>query len=205
MVTAEKDVILAFPEPLESIPNTTQFRSTWIVQSLGSLRSSGHFERYLTELREYKEEILSCVAAAWLPIEVARAHYRACDALGLSAEEQAAIAQGSGAQIRKAWHASLISAAEKAGASPWTVLPVLHRAWRRGANGGAAAVYRLGPNMARIEYRGCELFDIPYFRQAVLIVNIALLEHCCDKLEASVLAQSAHGQCAYQMQWAAVK
>jgi hypothetical protein len=94
--------ILHLPGSRKSIPNTTAFRSTWVVSSLESLRSGGHWDRYLEKLVDHHGEVLSCVAGVWLPIGVARAHYRACDALGLSSEEVTALGQGPGGQVRRA-------------------------------------------------------------------------------------------------------
>jgi hypothetical protein len=159
------------------IPRATAFRSTWVVSSHESLRAGGHWELYLRALGEGRDAILSCVAGTWLPMAVARAHYRACDALGLSSQELIATRRGPGDHVRRVWFASFIAAAERAGACPWATLSQLDRMWQRAADGGAVAVFRLGATQARIEYVGCELFDIPYFRLAARAVLLMLAEH----------------------------
>jgi hypothetical protein len=200
---------LPFPGPRASIPATTEFRSTWIVSSLESLRACGHFEQYRAHLPDHQDEILSCIAGAWLPIAAARSHYRACDALNLTPEQALAMVRSSGGQIHRFWHASLISSAERAGASPWEVLSQLHRVWRRGANGGAVAVFRRGNREARAEYVGCELFDIPYFRRAVGRMLFALGERFAEKLsvedaptsESDPALAKLNDSAAYRLRW----
>jgi hypothetical protein len=62
--------------------------------------------------------------------------------------------------------ATVVRMAKAAGVTPWTVLPQYGRLYSRGVQGGAAAVFKIGPKEARIEIVQCELFDIPYFRTA---------------------------------------
>ncbi|MCG8399680.1 hypothetical protein LWS67_24645, partial [Bacillus atrophaeus] len=62
---------------------------TLLVASRQTLKRHGHFDRYLAALsREHADAIASAFPAAWLPIELGVAHYRACDALALSVDEQ---------------------------------------------------------------------------------------------------------------------
>jgi hypothetical protein len=171
-----EEVIVPLPGVRASIPPATAYRSTWVVQSLDTLRHHGLFDRYLASLREHREEILSCIAGTWLPMPVVCAHYRACDSLGLSETQMTEMLRGPGVRVRRAWYASLIAAAEGAKEDPWSILSQIDRIWHRGANGGAAAVFRLGPREARVEYVGCELFRIPYYCQAVRVVLHALIE-----------------------------
>ena len=59
-------------------------RGTVIVSSLLGLRDGGHFDAYLPKLTPlHRDAIPQVVAGEWVPIELAMAHYRACDALGL--------------------------------------------------------------------------------------------------------------------------
>jgi hypothetical protein len=173
---AHEEIIVALPGPREKIPPATAYRSTWVVSSLDALRFHGHYQRYLGVLREHRDEILSCVAGSWLPMPIVRAHYRACDALDLSEDQISQITRGPGARVRRAWYSRLIAAAEQAQKDPWSILGQLDRTWRRGANGGAAAVIRLASREARVEYVGCELFRIAYYCQAVRFTLLSLVE-----------------------------
>lgn len=201
-VEGSEETVLPFSAPPRTIPVATAFRSTWISSSLESLRAAGHFERYRALLREHEDAILSCVAGTWLPLAVARAHYLACEELKLTIDQQLTLRRGAGTQIREAWLATFIATAEQKDSTPWTILPLLHRLWVRGVNGGAVGVFRTGPKEARAEYAGCDLFDIPFFRQAVRSLLIVWLEHACDTLAVTILPQQIANECRYQMRWA---
>jgi hypothetical protein len=198
------EAILLLPGPRNSVPAATHFRSTWIVASLDSLRINGHLERYRKNLRAYHEELFSCIAGEWLPMSVARAHFEACDALELSPREMNAMVRG-GRQVRQAWFANLIAAARKARESGpdanWDVLSQLDRMWRRTANGGATAVYRLGEHKAQIDYVGCDLFDIPYYRASTGTVLLFLGSHLRDSVTVEFIGQPTKGEASYLMQW----
>jgi hypothetical protein len=195
-----EEAIVPLPGTRGQIPPASAYRSTWVVSSLNSLRYHGHFERYLGALREHRDEILSCVAGTWLPIPVAHAHYRACDALGLSDAQIAELVRGPGAQVRRAWYARLIAAAEQAKENPWAMLAQLDRNWRRGVTGSAVAVFRLGPKEARVEYVACELFRFPYYCQATRAVLLSLVERF-GAGSVRTLRQHASDEAHYQLQW----
>lgn len=195
---AGEAVVLAFPE---SVTPATEYRTTWVVSSLEGLRALGHFDRYLGVLQAHHDEILNCVAGGWLPISVVRAHYEACEALGLSAEDRASIARAGG-NVRRAWHASVVAATQREDADIWEILKQLHKIWQRGANGGACAVYKLGDKRARVEYIACELFDIPYFRGVSAAVLQLLTEHLHDGVRVTTLTGASRGSASYILEWA---
>jgi len=179
-------------------PSATVFRSTWVVSSLDALRANGHWDAYLASLCEHREQILSAVAGAWLPMDVARAHYQACDALRLSSEQVAAML--SRGDIRRAWYAPYIALAKRA-RSPWEILFLLDRMWHRSVDGGGVSIVRLGDERAGIDYSGCELFDIAYFREGVRTVLAALLAHVSERPEVQILPQTQSGEGRFLAQW----
>lgn len=204
------EVVAPFPCDRADVPRATQYKTTWIISSLESLRSLGHFDRYHAALRAIEarrgiaceQELLSCVAGQWLTMAIARAHYEACDTLGLDERAQLHMAiEGDGGQVRRAWHAQIVNAAQKESASPWNILPQLPKLWLRSADGGAAAVYRQGDNQAVVEYVGCELFDVRYYRGAVRAVLYILSDHMCEELTVTTLPQAEPGQTAFQLRW----
>jgi hypothetical protein len=66
-------------------------RSTLLLGSVASLRAAGLFEAYeAVAPAEVLAAVGSSVAGMWIPIDVAVAHYIACDGLGLSSESAAA-------------------------------------------------------------------------------------------------------------------
>jgi MarR family len=205
MVTTKEDVILAFPGPIESIAPATEFRSTWLASSLEGLRGHRHFDRYLSLLSGHHDEILNAVAAAWIPLAIARAHYEACELLALNADEIEAMARDAGS-IRRQWYSTIIATAQRGDTTIWTMLSQLHKYWLRSANGGAVAVFRLGPNRARVDYVRCGLFEIRYFREASRVVLLLLLEHLCD--DAKVVVRSSArvlDGVEYQLSWSATR
>lgn len=192
--------IAALPGPRATIPRANNYRSTWLVSSLEGIRYGGYLERYAPLLGEHREQVLSCIAGTWIPMCVARAHYEACEALGLSDTEYAAITRGAG-QVRQTWNARLIASAGRAGATPWGVLQLLPNAWARTADGGAVGLSKLAENVARLEYLGCELFDIPYFRRAVRVVVYFLVSRAGKKLSVRELSSSEPDCCDYIVEW----
>ena len=159
-------VVIAPPAPRHAIAVVTAMRSAQIVSSLQLLRARGHFDRYTSLLRDQRSEIFSCVPGTWVSMATARAHYRACDALGLSEKEQVAMGEAAAQHARTGWIAQALRIVRASGVTPWSLVGYLDRMWQRSMIGGAVAVYRLGPKEARLEFIGCELFEIPYHRHA---------------------------------------
>ena len=197
----DEETVLAFPGPRAFVRRATEYRSTWIVSSLQTLRERGHFDDYNQHLKTHRETILGSVAGVWLSMEIPRAHYEACEALGLDADEQFTMGLAVGERAQGSLLATVVKTARGAGVTPWTILPLVDRLWRRGANGGAAAVFRLGPKEARCEFVGCELFDIPYFRHAFRGVLHGIAVKFCAKHYVHDVATRATGEAIFRMQW----
>ncbi len=180
------------------------YRTTWIVSSLQTLKAHGFYDRYVKLLpREHHDAVLLAVAGMWMPMAVARAHYDACDQLGLTAEEQLQMGMGVGRRAQGTILATAVAMAKASGVTPWTVLPQYHRLFRRGADGGALAVWKLGPKEARIEIVGCELFDVTYFRAAFrgVLLDIASL-FCATAYIHDQTRIPPRGTAVFRFQWA---
>jgi hypothetical protein len=198
----QEEPIIPLPAPRAQIPIATRFRSTWIVSSLQSLRAAGHVERYLASLPlQYHEEILSSVAGVWLPLAMARAHYEACESLGLSLDDQLTMGRSVGGRAQGTLLMTVVKAARGAGVTPWTIMPQFHRLWVRGVEGGAAAVYRLGPKDARADFVRCELLDIPYFRNGLRGILLGSSTLFCTKAYIQELPNRRPGDVSFRMQW----
>ena len=194
--------IIPLPAPRAQIPNATRFRSTWIVSSLQSLRESGQFDRYLAALPiEHKEMLLECVAGVWLPMAAAKAHYLACDSLGLTLEEQLSMGRTVGGRAQGTLLATVVKTARGAGVTPWTIMPQFHRLWVRGIEGGAAAVTRIGPKEARAEFVACELLDIAYFRNALRGILLGSSTLFCRKAYIHELPNRRPSDVTFSLQW----
>jgi hypothetical protein len=177
-----EELLVPFPAARARVPMATQFRSTWLNSSLVALRERGHFERYVSFLPETdRAAILESVAGTWLPIYVAVAHYRACDALGLSKRE----AWELGMEVtRRAYGTSLALAfrlAKQAGVTPWSVLEQLPRVWERVWCGGGVAVHKRGPKEALVEIIQWPPAGVPYVRHSLPAVMEAVVELFCKK------------------------
>jgi hypothetical protein len=152
---ARERVFLPFPTSRDHVPVATHFRSTWLVATLQLLRERGLYAGYFAHLPpEHRERIAGSVAAIWLPIEVALAHYHALDALELRADEQTELGRLTTTRVQATFIGTLIKLATNAGASPWIIYPHLQRLWSRVFRGSAVAVFELGPKDARIEVAG---------------------------------------------------
>ena len=162
-----EEVLFAFPAPLERLPKVKRCRSTLLSSSLNAIRDRGLLERYLKSLpTQYHEMVVSTVAGVWLPIEVAMAHYRAMDALGLGVSEQVQIGRLVSDKFQGTVLGTLVKLATVAGATPWIPIGQFQRFWERLMDGGGSSAVKVGPKEARLELAGLSLFTIPYFRVA---------------------------------------
>lgn len=170
--TAE-EVFLPLHVPRSELAPTTQFRSTWVVSSQNTLRDRGHYHRYLELLPEAHHDALSMmIVGGWVPMDVAAAHYEACEALDLPASERVEIGRAVTKHLNQTLLSTAVRLASHSGATLWTPLAHFYRLWNRMFVGGGVTVFKLGPKEARIEVLGCTLAHIPYFRtglQGVLL------------------------------------
>jgi len=168
------EVLLEFPHPLEP---TTAVRSTLITSSLASLRELQLFDRYDALQRSpHRDTILNCVAGEWLELEVAFAHYRACDALGLTREEQIALGKAVSKRIHETFLRMIVTAARGVGVTPWVLLRRGDSLQARLNRGGGIRLIRLAERVARVEIAKSPLLEVEYFRNALLGMYAAGVE-----------------------------
>ncbi|MEY2929937.1 MAG: hypothetical protein RL033_686 [Pseudomonadota bacterium] len=173
-VRSEGEALLEFPCPLEPI---TAIRSTLITSSLASLRLRDLLPRYeAAQQSPHRETILRCVAGEWLPLEVGFAHYRACDALGLSPDEQVAIGKDVSRRIHDTFLSTVAKMARGAGVTPWLLLAKGNTLQSRLYRGGGMRIVRLAAKSARVELARHGLLELPYYRNAVQGVYTAGVE-----------------------------
>lgn len=155
-----------------------RFRSTWVVSSLAALDRRGLHERYLSHLPlTMRAEVGDLVPGTWIPLATAAGHYRACDEIGLSEDEIAAIGVEVSSPMRSTFLSSVVGLVRAVGGTTETALTHVPRLWRRFVDGGELVVERLGPRHVRISVWGCSLFDIPYFATGhrALALGVGLL------------------------------
>ena len=147
-------------------PNVVQVRGSLIASSLETLRQLALFDRYIVHLpREHHDQILYLVAASWIPIDVAMAHYAACEEMQLSETELHEI----GAYVSKRIMGTFLGTLMRTAGSviaPGSALKHYPRLWDRLLMGGSCSVSMMGKKDARIESRGVSMFRYRYFRIA---------------------------------------
>jgi hypothetical protein len=147
------------------IDPVVKVRSTLLASSQLGLRERGWFDNYLRVLPQSAHAtVLSPAAGQWIDVEFAMAHYRACESLGLSVDEQFDAGWRTSVRIQNSVLGTLARVAKTAGVTPWTGLQYFQRLWDRLLLGGSGAVYRLGPKDARVEIHGVPMVQFAYFR-----------------------------------------
>lgn len=169
-----RQVLFAHTSPLQPV---TAVRSTILQMSVNLLRDHGHGGRYL-ELVDptYRATILESIVPTWLSLQVADAHYRACDALALSDNDQLAMGKAMGDRIQATYLATLMKTAKASGLSPMVLFSRFDRAWPRAFQGGSLQLTQVGPKDVVLEVRGAQLTRYSYFRRAFVGVVRAALQ-----------------------------
>jgi hypothetical protein len=185
----DSEVLIELPQPLEPV---SALRSTLITSSLASLRSRGLFARYDKLQRSpHREVILSSVAGGWLDIDVASAHYQACDALGLTRDEQIDIGKDVSKRIHETFLRTILSAARGVGLTPWVLLRRSDSVQTRLNRGGGVRLTRISARVARIEVVKHPLLDLSYFRHGLLGMYVAAVELMASNVSGQLLHGSA--------------
>lgn len=179
-----RELFLAPQYPAGDFRPVQRVRSTLLSASLQSVRAMGWEERYLAALpRDRQEEMRTLVAGVWMPLDLAVAHYTACDRMGLSSDEMMEMGKAVSIRTQKTFVGTLGSIAAGAGATPWHIYRHGHRIWGRIFDGGDHVAYKLGPKDMDVICLGCPLLQIRYFRTAVGAYYAAL---------AGIVSKSVH-------------
>lgn len=186
MEAVAAEMVVEYPEPLVPVHNV---KSTLILSSVESVRSYGVFDRYRKNLDpRFAEAVLESVVGAWISVDAALAHYRACDELMLTDEQQLALGKITGHGIRQ--HLTRVAGmlSRGLGVTPWLMFEQFPRLWKRSFDGGGIAIKKHGPKEAEITYTACKLLESPYFRGALRGVAVGLLESATRKCMMTELA-----------------
>jgi hypothetical protein len=185
------------PYPLRRV------KSTLFVASLRRLREMGREADYLRALPDlHRAAIVESVAGNWLPTEVAFAHYEACEALGLTDDQQVAVGRIVGERLRETLLGSVVRMAKEGGVTPWAVIPHFPRFWSRLFDGSALQGWKLGPKEARIECVAMPLVDIRYFRNALRGQAQSIIDMFCQRSYVTQIpGRSGVGWMGLLLQW----
>jgi hypothetical protein len=194
-----EDVVLAFPSAIRPLRHV---RSTLILASIESIRKSERFEEYELALPpEHRGAVLGAIAATWLPIDVALAHYSACDALGLSADQQVQAGHKTFLGARPTLLGTAVALARTAGFTPWQAFPLYQRFWERGMDGGGLSVVRVGPKDAHITIVECGLVASAYFRNGLRGLCASLTQLFCARAYVTERSHASDGTLVLRVQW----
>jgi hypothetical protein len=195
------EVILPLPATVHPPRNV---RSTLLLSSVAEVTGRGYAEPYFAALpREYHDIIRSTLAGVWLPFDVAIAHYKACDALGLSPDAQTQLGRAVEVRTRATLLGTAVRMAKGVGVTPWSVLPQLQRFWDRGFDGGGIVVTKSGPKDALVDIVRFPLNDIPYFRNSLRGMCSGILDLFCSKSwTLHRPGTRAPGSVSFHVQWA---
>jgi hypothetical protein len=196
----DEEVVLALPA---SVRPMQRLRSTVVLASIESVKRRGRLEDYERAVpARHREALFHAVAATWIALDAARAHYAACDSLGLSSEQQALAGRSTFDGARSTLMGTAVGLARGAGVTPWSIMPMLQRVWDRGCDGGGILVARAGPKDAHVDVVQCELLASPYMRNGLRGLVAAIVEMFCTR--AYVTERRACGPAAayYRVQWA---
>jgi hypothetical protein len=200
VVDGDPKVVLALPA---HVPPARHARSTLILASIGTVKLRNLFAEYERALPEqYKETILGAIAATWIPIDAAVAHYTTCDTLGLSTEQQVLNGRSTFDHARGTLLGTAVRMARGAGITPWSALPMLQRFWDRGFDGGAVTVTRVGPKDAHTTLVQCPTAVSPYFRNGLRGLLAAIIELSCTKAYVTERRRATPTSLSFRVQWA---
>ncbi len=196
-----EEIFLPFPSPMPALRHA---RSTVLVGSIAVVRASPHWDAYVAALdAPHRETLLTSVAAVWIPLPAALAHYRACDALPLTADEQVANGRKTFDRAGGSIFGTVMKMAKEAGVTPWTLLSQFHRFWSRSYDGGGVQVKKVGPKEAHVDVAHASLLESRYFRNALRGVVVSAVDLFCTKgYMTERQGARVHDGVAYRIQWA---
>ena len=139
-----------------------------VQSSLAELKALRLYDRYCSLIDPLAlAEITEHVGPGWMPVSLAIAHYRACDALGLDSELLDSIGAHGGEKVASTLLVtSAKGAAPSAEVYPWLAVDAFWRMGRRVCEGSSSQYVKLGPKRLSIESIGNPLQAIHYYRAA---------------------------------------
>lgn len=177
-----EEVLVPFPAPRAKIPPVYGVRGTVLVTSLRALKARNLYDAYMAKLdAKQRQNILSVAAATWVPLDVAIAHYAACNALELPKTVIEDIGSEAGRFINETVVGVMVRrVAREAGASPWLAFGHADKLTGRMWQGSGISIIKVGPKEARLEWVGQPLAALPYFRIAYKAFVHGIATLFCD-------------------------
>jgi len=161
---------------------TRAVRGTLLVSSRAQLRRAGLFEAYRCHLSESARTTLDgSIAASWIPIDIAHAHFAAVDALDLLESDILAFTRLAGEQQHHVFLSTALRLVRATGLTPWTALPAFSKIWDRVFEGGALGVQQTGPKDARVVVASHPLVRHRYHRLGLRAHIELMLSFCAER------------------------
>lgn len=167
------------------------------------LRACGRFDQYVSALEApHRDVLLSITAGLWFPIDLALAHYAACDRLDMDLAALEKVGFESGRYINQNVLKVLLRLSRDAGMSPWSALGQTNRLVARLWQGSAIEVRKLGPKEARLEWVGQPCARSPYFATAFASFVEGIVTLFCQRAFVRLLARPGDFDTLfYRVQW----
>jgi hypothetical protein len=154
------------PHRLDAGPMTA-VRNVIIQSSLAQLKVAGYYDRYVKLIDPLAlGELEAAISPGWVSVELATAHYRACENLRLTAQEFSTMGERVGERVQETALVTTSRKAREADFDVWAATPQLNRMWPRLFQGGSVQVVKIGPKDKLLEERGMSLNCFEYYRQA---------------------------------------
>jgi hypothetical protein len=182
VVPQEQEIIVPYDKTVVSL---TAVRNVLLQSSLAELKALGHYHRYASLIAPSAlDRLLSSLGPGWIPVELALAHYQACDDLLLSDAELEEMGRRVGVRIQETVLISLAKNVKPTNFDLWLATGVLHRMWARVFQGGTTQISKRGPKSMLVESQGYLLHRFRYYRSAHVAVLRAIYEVLGARLSA---------------------
>ena len=136
-------------------------RRMLVHSSIAEIQQLGLYDEYLSKIdKPTLERIHELIGPGWMPVELAQAHYEACNRLSLSDEQIRATGMRAGEKMGS----QLIVGAQISSVAGERA--AFSRMGRRLHEGGSTQYVKLGPQKLIIEHLGNPLFAERYYRIA---------------------------------------
>jgi hypothetical protein len=159
-------------------------RRMLVHSSLAELKALGLYERYTGCVDPQSlGAILDQIGPGWLSTELALAHYRACDDIGINDADVEQLGATAGEKLARTLTVPTASSGPESALSPWSLVGAFERLGKRIYDGGSIQYVKLGPMQLSIENIGNPLFSVHYYR----VAHLAFMRRSFETLGASVI------------------
>ncbi len=198
-----EEILVALTLPRERVPLATRVRGSVLLSSVTALRARGYGTAYLDLLDpRHHAAMMSPVPDAWLPIDLAVAHYDACERLGLAPHVIDEIGAESGRFQNRTFLSVLAAISRESGMTPWGALANANTLGARTWTGSSFSVVKLGPKEARLEWIQQPMARYPYFRRAFGAFTSAICGHFAQAFYTRELPAVAPAtEAVYRLSW----